>query len=352
MNSLNSPSFGAHGDYMKEAKGPAVWDRKEMENDPSWSFEMPPQARAELHHCLKQFDADMVELDSLTMNDFPMPSLDAISSDMRDQLSCGRGLVKISGFEVSNYSLAETKLAFIGLSLHLGIPVSQSYRGDYVGEVIDRKDPDDSRRYHNGGEFIMHRDPTSDVVGLLAIRRGKTGGESRLISSGMVHNVLLQEHPELMQTIYDGFPYMRTTPDRGKSKLYTQHRIPAFKFHPSGEMLAHYIPGFSEFYQERDGLAADHIEVVAQTAIKEVLWNRPELYLETMMQPGDMQFVNNRLLMHARADYEDWDEPEKYRLLLRVWLMLAGQSKVPDEMQHFEYRDRADGGIAKIPEVS
>lgn len=30
------------------------------------------------------------------------------------------------------------------------------------------------------------------------------------------------------------------------------------------------------------------------------------MYVDFMLQPGDMVFVNNRLLMHARTDYEDW----------------------------------------------
>jgi hypothetical protein len=167
------------------------------------------------------------------------------------------------------------------------------------------------------------------------------------MSSATVHNVLLAEKPELMDTLYQGYPYMRTTPDRGDTELYTPYRIPVFKFADKGEFIAHYIPGFSEFYQQRDEISDDHFEVTAQTAMKDVLWYRPELYLETMLQPGDMQFVNNRFLMHARTDYEDWEEAAKYRLLLRIWMQLPGLSVVPKDMQHFTNRDRADGGIAK-----
>jgi hypothetical protein len=51
--------------------------------------------------------------------------------------------------------------------------------------------------------------------------------------------------------------------------------------------------------------------------------------------------------MHARTDYEDWEDAAKYRLLLRIWMQLPDLSVVPADMQHFINRDRADGGIAK-----
>jgi hypothetical protein len=225
--------------------------------------------------------------------------------------------------------------------------VSQSHKGDYIGEVMDFRNDKDDRKYHSGGEFIMHRDPTADVVGLLSIRKSKAGGESRIMSAGTFHNALLQDYPHLMETIYAGFPYRRTTPDRGTTDLYTPYRIPVFDFTDSDEFSSHYIPYFSQFYQERDQLPAGHPEVQAQEAINDVLWNRPELYMEYMMEPGDMAFVSNRCALHARTDYEDFEEIERARLLLRVWLQLPNMSQMPGHMQMFENRDRADGGIAK-----
>jgi len=340
-------SFAGIGQKMQPITGPAVWDRKEIEIDESWLFNLSSQVQQELHEAVKKLSITNINFSKLTQEDFFLPSFTDTAESMREVLGYGRGLAKLSGFDVANYSIEEAKVAYFGIALHLGIPVSQSYRGDYIGEVIDKQDPVDRRPYHNGGEFIMHRDPTADVVGLMSIRKGKTGGLSRIMSAATVHNVLLTEKPELMDTLYKGYPYMRTTPDRGDTELYTPYRIPVFKFADKGEFMAHYIPGFSEFYQEKDGISDAHIEVTAQTAVKDVLWNRPELYLETMLQPGDMQFVNNRFLMHARTDYEDWEDVAKYRLLLRIWMQLPDLSVVPADMQHFVNRDRADGGIAK-----
>jgi hypothetical protein len=38
------------------------------------------------------------------------------------------------------------------------------------------------------------------------------------------------------------------------------------------------------------------------------------------MQPGQMQILNNRIIVHGRTPYVDHDEPDKRRHLLRLWL--------------------------------
>ncbi len=44
--------------------------------------------------------------------------------------------------------------------------------------------------------------------------------------------------------------------------------------------------------------------------------NRLDLWLE----PGQIQILNNRVIVHGRTPYEDHDEPERRRHLVRLWL--------------------------------
>ena len=48
-----------------------------------------------------------------------------------------------------------------------------------------------------------------------------------------------------------------------------------------------------------------------------------------LFRSGDIQFLNNRVILHSRTDFEDWDEPEKKRLLLRLWLRTPGYREIP-----------------------
>ncbi|NNC79067.1 MAG: hypothetical protein HKN94_02845, partial [Acidimicrobiales bacterium] len=45
-----------------------------------------------------------------------------------------------------------------------------------------------------------------------------------------------------------------------------------------------------------------------------------EFHLPMEFEPGDMQFLNNAVCMHSRTGYEDGPEPDRRRLLWRLWL--------------------------------
>jgi hypothetical protein len=44
------------------------------------------------------------------------------------------------------------------------------------------------------------------------------------------------------------------------------------------------------------------------------------MQLEMDLQPGDIQILNNHTILHRRTGFEDYDEPERKRLMLRLWL--------------------------------
>jgi alpha-ketoglutarate-dependent taurine dioxygenase len=46
----------------------------------------------------------------------------------------------------------------------------------------------------------------------------------------------------------------------------------------------------------------------------------PQFHVSMTMQPGDMQFVNNYHVLHARAAYEDDHAAGRIRHLKRLWL--------------------------------
>ena len=68
-------------------------------------------------------------------------------------------------------------------------------------------------------------------------------------------------------------------------------------------------------------LAASPLLLAAIEFAQEVS-NRPELRLSMMFQPGDMQFINNLTTLHARSGFEDFEEEERRRHLLRMWIAL------------------------------
>jgi hypothetical protein len=47
------------------------------------------------------------------------------------------------------------------------------------------------------------------------------------------------------------------------------------------------------------------------------------------LEPGDMQFVHNHVLLHDRTAFEDWPERERRRHLLRLWLAPEAARALP-----------------------
>ena len=55
-----------------------------------------------------------------------------------------------------------------------------------------------------------------------------------------------------------------------------------------------------------------------------------------MLEPGDLLVVNNRAVMHARQDYEDFSDLDRRRHLLRLWMavtpeMMAKTFRAPSD---------------------
>jgi len=52
----------------------------------------------------------------------------------------------------------------------------------------------------------------------------------------------------------------------------------------------------------------------------ESVCRREDLAVRFEMERGDMQFVNNRFVLHSRTAFEDHAEPERRRDMLRLWM--------------------------------
>lgn len=56
------------------------------------------------------------------------------------------------------------------------------------------------------------------------------------------------------------------------------------------------------------------------------------------LQPGEIQFINNYVVLHCRTGFEDHLEPERRRHLLRLWLAIPAAQPLPHSFKVF-YKD-------------
>ena len=81
------------------------------------------------------------------------------------------------------------------------------------------------------------------------------------------------------------------------------------------------------------GAGGDLAEQVEAMELLEAIANDPAFYLEMDFQPGDVQFLNNARILHAREAYEDRDDLAERRHLLRLWLVAHHFSSVDEILQ-------------------
>jgi len=232
--------------------------------------------------------------------------------------------------------------------MHLGNPVSQNARGHRLGHVRDEgkdiADPN-ARAYQTSLRMDFHTDLLPvDLLGLFCLRTAKSGGASKVVSALTVHNILREERPDLLEALYTPFHLdWRGEEPPGEQPWFT---IPMFS-QREGKVttricsLSYYDSAarFGEQYRPTP-LQRQALETVQQIA------NRPEIMLSMNFQEGDMQLINNHIMMHARESYQDYDEPGRERHLLRMWIAVAdGRRRPLADALSDRYRWVREGGI-------
>ncbi len=316
--------------------GPASWAGKDQAAASDWIIYLNVEQKAELEQAAHRVRASGLRLEAAGRDDFRLPALAPLFDEIKQQLAQGRGFVLVRGLATRDYSVDEIGTIFWGIGANLGTGVAQSTAGDRLGHVIDRGSTD--RYYTAGGAIEFHMDPV-DVVGLLCIRGALEGGQSRIASAAAIHNAMLAERPDLLQCLYRGFHCSR----RGHGDPVTEWRVPVFAQNQR-QLESYFLPitirqaveeGFPLAPAEQE--AIDYLQAVAA---------RPDIYLDMDFRPGDMQFLNNRLIFHARTDYRDHPDPQLKRHLLRLWLMMPDWPERHGEMRLHRRTDRAGGGVA------
>jgi len=336
---------------LREAiSGPAAWTGAEMRVTDGWVYRLDADAVAELEAARALVKASGLALYDVTREDFPLPTLAPVIDGWVRDLEDGRGFFLVKGLPIHRYSEDDASIIYWGIGRHLGLPVSQNAAGDLLGHVRDtgRSIADPSVRGYQTRIRLPYHTDGSDVVGLLCFRPAKSGGLSSIVSSTTVYNEVLLRRPDLVELMYEPFYYdRREEQGPGEDPWYPS----AIACYVDRKLSVRYIRGFIESaqrFKELPRLTARQRELLD---LIDTIANDPDVELRMDFEPGDMQFVNNYVILHSRTDYDDFEEPEQKRHLLRLWLtMREGRALAPDFARGMGTTDEhgGRGGVAPI----
>jgi len=308
--------------------GPAVWSGASLAGDSSWIHRLSPAAIAEIDRALDRARALGLPWHRIGREHFPLPALDAELKAVAAELDDGRGFVQMKGLPVERYTLEEARMAYWGIASRLGQAISQNAAGDLIGDVRDHgvtMASGNVRGYQTRSASPFHTDEC-DLVGLLCWRPAKRGGRSLVVSAMTLYNEMLRRYPWYVALLYREYAFdWRGEQPPGRPQVY---RWPLYTW-CEGDLSCRYSRRAIELAQRLTGVPLSEVELALFERLDALI---EELQLELDFEPGDMQLLNNHMILHSRTSFEDHPEPERKRHLLRVWLSSSRRRHLPARM--------------------
>ncbi len=297
---------------------PAAWTAADYASKDTFAVDLKPSQLEAIGKQLANFKSKGGDLQSINSESFPLHEIESDIVVWRQEVREGCGMILIRGVPVESIPLEDLKLMYLGLGTHFGRPVSQNNLGDLVGDVFNIGNRDrNERAYRSSRELSLHTD-RADHIAMLCIRPAISGGLSGYASGITIHNIMLQERPDLLSILYNGFYLHRFGEQWPGEPLVTNCRIPVFSVMDNIPSVI-FIRGYIDLAVDEGHVTLTDLEQEALAYMDEVS-NRSEVRIDFLMEPGEMMFVNNCLIMHSRTEFEDSADPALKRHLLRLWL--------------------------------
>jgi hypothetical protein len=320
----------------------ADWRGPEMAQRTDWLRPLTPAQIAEIGAALENFEATGKTIGAMARVDFPLPEFASDLTHMSAQLQNGPGIQMYRGFPVRDFSKAQLRLIYWGIGLHLGTARAQSRHGDVIGDVRQIGDTADNfsgRAYTSSDDLHFHCD-SADVAGLFCLRVAKAGGISRAVSIVAIHNEMARARPDLLAALYRPLVYShRGRQAPGAAPEYEQPMFACF----AGRFVSRVSPAYIEWGYKKRGTEMPADQKAAMEMVMG-LTEDPAFFMEKEFAEGDIQFVNNLRLLHARSEFTDHPDPDEKRHLLRLWLSVPDSPELPASFAPY-YGEVAAGAV-------
>ncbi|MBW2242834.1 MAG: TauD/TfdA family dioxygenase [Deltaproteobacteria bacterium] len=298
---------------------PSTWFGPDIVKSDDWVRRLTPGQITELENALGVAKASGKPLTELTRDDFRLSILAEGIAEWMEALQRGRGFINVKGIPVDGHDEADMAIIHWGLGLYMGSPASQNAAGDLLGHVRDTgADPGDTsvRLYKTRVDLGFHSDG-ADLVALLCIRQGRSGGENRLVSTTALYNEILRRRPGLIPLLYENFYWDRNDEQSTGEDPFFQ--LPICRYH-EGQLTFFYIPWYIRKAQRHAQVPRLSPEQTELLDLIDSIAEDPAFHVEMRLEPGEINYLKNNAVLHARTEYEDFDEPERKRHLVRLWL--------------------------------
>ncbi|KIW02817.1 uncharacterized protein PV09_05875 [Verruconis gallopava] len=319
-----------YSEFPRKITGPTVWKREDYDdnNTGRWTHIFTDDEIKELGETAEQFIERNIPLTGISKSNFPLPRLSKRLEDLRNDLINGKGFILFKNFPANEWGTLKSAVAYMGLGTYFGYFLSQNGRGHVLGHVKDTGEDatqiDKVRIYRTTARQYFHTDD-GDIVGLLCLHRAAEGGESDIVSSHHVWNTLQKEHPDVAELltkpiwyfdrkgeVSDGQkPYIRA------AVFYLERPTEGREPRVYAKWDPYFIRSMWRFWEAGTVPRLSDEQDRAMRILEDTCYR---LALHMVLEVGDIQFLSNAHVLHARTAYKDYPPPAPRRHLLRLWL--------------------------------
>ncbi|KAI1817234.1 Clavaminate synthase-like protein [Poronia punctata] len=299
-------------------RGHMAWTGKTGGEFDGKIIRLTPGDVAEVEQALKHFMSLKQDGSEVTRENFPLPRLGPRLKDCATDLHVGSGLCILRGLTPGTYSAEDNTIIFLGLASHIGdqrgVQSSQGAMLTHVYESSSWTVPREDRHgIHTNNSLPFHNDMGCDILAIHIRNCAAQGGNTYVASAGAVYNSMMKANPWAVHTLAKhNWPIQVSR--RGTSPFVA---APLLSFHSDNLIVSVDPARIGPHPSVRHGripellpAQREALAILQQTAIEQ------QVLLPTGQ--GDIVFINNWAMLHAREAYHD--DVTATRHLVRLWL--------------------------------
>ena len=262
------------------------------------------------------------ELDGLDENDLPLLK-NKVLDFRKEMLIDGVGLFLINGICLENFSMKEKISIYTLITKILGELIIQNIRQEKIVEIKDvGKSMKTGGRYHETKEGGSHHTDSPqwkdvpDYLSLFCVHNAKKGGTNLFLSAYTIHNKIYEERNDSLHMFYEKFHFDK----RGEFKDGESPTVfePIFMFKDK-RLYFRYLRDYIDAGHDIQNQPLSESQKTALTYLDNLM-RRDEMIMRYDLKPGDMVFSDNHWIIHGRTPFEDHDDKNMKRLMLRTWI--------------------------------
>ena len=238
-------------------------------------------------------------------------------------LAEGIGFFIIDGKCFTDFSKEELIEIYQNVCKILGTLYVQNDKNQKLVQVQDSgKSMKSGGRYHQtkeGGSY--HTDSPQwekvpDFIGMCCINPAKKGGESKFVSAYSIHNKMLKEHKQFLEMLYQQFHFDK----RGEFESKESPTVfePIFTYN-NNQLKCRYLRDYINDGQMIQNTPLSKEQNEALDIFDKIIHDE-NLVVSYKLRQNEMVFFNNNRVMHGRTDFEDFEDIENKRLMIRTWI--------------------------------